>query len=115
MRLACWRAYPRNRGLSFCCLHAQRMRNLAKRSFRRDAETSTRDVCATQTSSPRDDTEPPSLPYRLRGIVFHWAARGIEPAPRPLHSHRHRDDAGRRKPEFDRILAFGLARYIITG
>src|SRR5439155_1384677 len=70
MRLACWRARPRDRGLSFCCLNAQRMRNLAKRSLRRDA-------CATQTSSPRDDTEPPSLPYRLRDIVFHWTARGI--------------------------------------
>src|SRR5215211_2787723 len=50
MRPACWRARPRDRGLSGnaalltrCCL--------SKRLFRRDVETNTRDACATRNLS----------------------------------------------------------------
>src|SRR6266508_2972618 len=49
MRLACWRRRPRRRELPFpnATRAARFIHN--KRLFRRDAETSTRDACATQT------------------------------------------------------------------
>jgi len=50
--VAYWRVRPRNRGLLSKFVLFPRLPKAKERLFRRDAETSTRNACATQSGGP---------------------------------------------------------------